>query len=64
MRSGARRGRRRNRDCLSHGSVCTLERLADTGATPRWMQVFIYRDRGFTRELTERQPPPAIRRWC
>jgi isopentenyl diphosphate isomerase/L-lactate dehydrogenase-like FMN-dependent dehydrogenase len=40
--------------CLSHGSVCTLEQLAQTGAAPRWMQVFIYRDRGFTRELTER----------
>jgi isopentenyl diphosphate isomerase/L-lactate dehydrogenase-like FMN-dependent dehydrogenase len=40
--------------CLSHGSVCTLEQLAETGAAPRWMQVFIYTDRGFTRELTER----------
>ena len=40
--------------CLSHGSVCTLEQLADTGAAPRWMQVFVYRDRAFTRELTER----------
>lgn len=40
--------------CLSHGSVCTLEELAGTGASPRWMQVFIYTDRGFTRELTER----------
>lgn len=40
--------------CLSHGSVCTLEELAGTGAAPRWMQVFIYRDRGFTRELTAR----------
>jgi L-lactate dehydrogenase (cytochrome)/(S)-mandelate dehydrogenase len=40
--------------CLSHGSVCTLEELAATGAAPRWMQVFVYRDRGFTRELTER----------
>ena len=40
--------------CLSHGSVCTLEQLAQTGATPRWMQVFVYRDRAFTRELTER----------
>ena len=28
--------------------------LAVTGAAPRWMQVFIYNDRGFTRELTER----------
>ena len=40
--------------CLSHGSVCTLEQLAETGASPRWMQVFIDRDRGFTWELTER----------
>jgi L-lactate dehydrogenase (cytochrome)/(S)-mandelate dehydrogenase len=40
--------------CLSHGSVCTLEQLAETGAGPRWMQVFVYRDRGFTRELAER----------
>ncbi|MGB3141522.1 MAG: alpha-hydroxy-acid oxidizing protein, partial [Aestuariivirga sp.] len=40
--------------CLSHGSVCTLEELAGTEAAPRWMQVFIYKDRGFTRELVER----------
>ncbi len=40
--------------CLSHGSVCTLEQLAETRVSPRWMQVFIYRDRGFTKELTER----------
>ena len=40
--------------CLSHGSVATIETLAETGASPRWMQVFIYKDRGFTRELTER----------
>ncbi len=40
--------------CLSHGSVCTLEELAACGASPRWMQIFIYKDRGFTRELAER----------
>jgi isopentenyl diphosphate isomerase/L-lactate dehydrogenase-like FMN-dependent dehydrogenase len=40
--------------CLSHGSVCRLEDLAATGGAPRWMQVFIFRDRGFTRELAER----------
>jgi L-lactate dehydrogenase (cytochrome)/(S)-mandelate dehydrogenase len=40
--------------CLSHGSVCTLEELAACGASPRWMQVFVYTDRGFTRELAER----------
>lgn len=40
--------------CLSHGSVCTIEELAATNAAPRWMQVFVYRDRGLTREFTER----------
>jgi L-lactate dehydrogenase (cytochrome)/(S)-mandelate dehydrogenase len=40
--------------CLSHGSVCTIEALAATGAAPRWMQVFVYRDRGLTREFAER----------
>lgn len=41
--------------CLSHGSVCSLEQLAAaSNAANRWMQVFIYHDRGFTRELAER----------
>jgi len=40
--------------CLSHASVCTLEELAATEISPRFMQVFIYRDRGFTREIAER----------
>jgi L-lactate dehydrogenase (cytochrome)/(S)-mandelate dehydrogenase len=40
--------------CLSHASVCTIEELAAAGAAPRWMQVFVYRDRGFTREFIER----------
>ena len=38
--------------CVSHASVCRLEDVQTSG--PRWMQVFIFRDRGFTRELTER----------
>jgi L-lactate dehydrogenase (cytochrome)/(S)-mandelate dehydrogenase len=40
--------------CLSHASVATIETVATTSAVPRWMQVFIYKDRGFTRELAER----------
>src|SRR6185295_7458253 len=40
--------------CASHGSACTLEDIATTGAAPRWMQVFVYRDRGFTREMIDR----------
>lgn len=40
--------------CLSHGSVCTLEELAQSHHGQRWMQVFIYKDRAFTRELVDR----------
>jgi L-lactate dehydrogenase (cytochrome) len=40
--------------CLSHASTCTIEDLAAAGAAPRWMQIFVYRDRGFTREFVER----------
>ena len=40
--------------CASHGSACTLEDIAATRASPRWMQVFVYTDRGFTREMVER----------
>jgi L-lactate dehydrogenase (cytochrome)/(S)-mandelate dehydrogenase len=39
--------------CLSHGSVCRLEDISPS-TSPRWMQVFIYRDRDFTKELAER----------
>ena len=40
--------------CLSHGSVCRLEDVPRIGPAPRWMQVFIYRDRSFTEELANR----------
>jgi L-lactate dehydrogenase (cytochrome)/(S)-mandelate dehydrogenase len=40
--------------CASHGSVCTLEDIAATGASPRWMQVFVYTDRGFTQDMVDR----------
>ncbi len=40
--------------CASHGSACRLEDIAATGARPRWMQVFVYTDRGFTREMITR----------
>jgi isopentenyl diphosphate isomerase/L-lactate dehydrogenase-like FMN-dependent dehydrogenase len=40
--------------CLSHASTCTIEEFAAAGAAPRWMQIFVYRDRGFTRKFVER----------
>jgi isopentenyl diphosphate isomerase/L-lactate dehydrogenase-like FMN-dependent dehydrogenase len=47
--------------CLSHASVCTIEDLAATGVAPRWMQIFVYRDRGFTREFVERAEAAGYR---
>ena len=40
--------------CLSHGSTCTLEELAAVSAAPRWTQIFVFRDRGLTKEFVER----------
>ena len=40
--------------CLSHASVCTIEEMAATGISPRWMQVFVYKDRGLTQEFVAR----------
>lgn len=40
--------------CLSHGSVCPLEALSGVGKGVRWMQLYIYTDRGLTRELATR----------
>ena len=39
---------------LSHGSVCSLEELAETGVEPRWFQTYIFKDRGLTREMATR----------
>src|SRR5262249_54423895 len=39
--------------CISHASVCRLEDVPDLGQ-PRWMQVFVYHDRGYTREFAAR----------
>ena len=40
--------------CLSHASTGTIEELGALGALTRWMQVFIYKDRDFTRAFVER----------
>lgn len=39
---------------LSHGSTVPLETVAAASPGPKWMQVFMYRDRGLTRLFTER----------
>ena len=39
---------------LSHASVPTMEEVAATGISPRWLQLFIYKDRGLTLEFATR----------
>ncbi len=39
---------------LSHASICTLEDVAGTGVSPRFMQIFVYRDRSFTHQFVDR----------
>jgi L-lactate dehydrogenase (cytochrome) len=40
--------------CLSTMSICSIEQVRDAVKTPFWFQVYVMRDRGFTRELIER----------
>jgi len=41
--------------CLSHASTSTMEDVAAVaGERPRWMQVFLYRNRDLTRDFVER----------
>lgn len=38
----------------SHGATCTFEDIARAGDGPKWLQVFLLRDRGVTRAFVER----------
>lgn len=40
--------------CLSTMSICSIEQVRAACATPFWFQVYVMRDRGFTRELIRR----------
>jgi L-lactate dehydrogenase (cytochrome) len=40
--------------CLSTMSICSIEQVRDAVKTPFWFQIYVMRDRGFTRELIER----------
>jgi L-lactate dehydrogenase (cytochrome) len=40
--------------CLSTMSICSIEQVKAASATPFWFQVYVMRDRGFTRELIMR----------
>lgn len=40
--------------CLSTMSICSIEQVHAAVETPFWFQVYVMRDRGFTRELIQR----------
>jgi isopentenyl diphosphate isomerase/L-lactate dehydrogenase-like FMN-dependent dehydrogenase len=40
--------------CTSHASTATLEDIGAATAGPKWMQVFLYKDRGLTAEFAAR----------
>jgi len=40
--------------CTSHASTATLEEIAAATTGPKWMQVFLYKDRGLTAEFAAR----------
>jgi len=40
--------------CLSTASICTIEDVKEAVAAPFWFQLYVYRDRGFSRSVIER----------
>jgi L-lactate dehydrogenase (cytochrome) len=40
--------------CLSTMSICSIEQVHAASKTPFWFQLYVMRDRGFTRELIQR----------
>jgi L-lactate dehydrogenase (cytochrome) len=40
--------------CLSTMSICSIEDVAEAVAKPFWFQLYVFRDRGFSRETIER----------
>lgn len=39
---------------VSAGSILSMEDIAAVGQGPKWLQIFLYRDRGLTREFLQR----------
>ena len=39
---------------VSAGSTLSIEEIADAASGPKWLQIFIYKDRGITRAFAER----------
>ena len=47
--------------CTSHASTSTLEEIAAATGGPKWMQIFLYKDRGLTAEFVARAAAAGYR---
>ena len=47
--------------CASHASTATIEEIGAAAPGPKWMQVFLYKDRGLTAEFTARAAAAGYR---
>lgn len=49
---------------VSAGATLSIEEVAAAAAGPKWLQIFIYRDRGITREFAERAAASGYKALC
>lgn len=49
---------------VSAGATLSIEEVAAAGNGPKWLQLFLYRDRGITRELAERAQAAGYEALC
>ena len=47
--------------CTSHASTATIEQIGAATPDPKWMQVFLYKDRGITAEFAKRAAAAGYR---
>src|SRR5215831_2521145 len=50
--------------CASTMSNCSLEAIAAASSGPRWFQLYVYRDRGITRDLVQRARAAGFSALC
>jgi len=49
---------------LSSYASTSVEDVAKVATTPVWFQLYVYRDRGFTRDLVQRAESAGCRALC
>lgn len=49
---------------VSAGATLSIEEIGEAGTGPKWLQLFLYRDRGITREFAERAKAAGYEALC